>query len=376
MRVKTYIMYGVLAVAGLGVLAADVQSQTRQAAAIALESSAPAVTADCLGLATAQAEMQRDMQRFQREMKAQAEEMKTKAPEIKSEVAKEMVENGITNRAAMDKLSAQLHAQQAGITAEAQAAAAKAQELFAQNSRLLDASDDTGWLGVEISEVTPEKVKELKLPRLAGVIVSEVLLDSPSTKAGLETNDVILEYDGQPVEGVVQFRRLVRETPPGRSVDVEVDRKGHEQKLTVQVGNRARSIDSGLREVLPSRNFDFKFNMPEIFPGMTPTLGVEAEDVTGQLGTYFHVPGGEGVLIRDVSADSPAAKAGLRAGDVITRVDGKQVKTVGDLREHLREKRDQKSASLTIIRQGSQMAVTVTLEAPEPRRVITRAAAL
>ncbi|MHB8542309.1 MAG: PDZ domain-containing protein [Candidatus Acidiferrales bacterium] len=316
------------------------------------------------------------MQRFQREMKAQAEEMKTKAQEIKSEVAKEMVENGITNRAAMDKLSAQLHAQQAGITAEAQAAAAKAQELFAQNSRLLDASDDTGWLGVEISEVTPEKVKELKLPRLAGVIVSEVLLDSPSTKAGLETNDVILEYDGQPVEGVVQFRRLVRETPPGRSVDVEVDRKGHEQKLTVQVGNRARSIDSGLREVLPSRNFDFKFNMPEIFPGMTPTLGVEAEDVTGQLGTYFHVPGGEGVLIRDVSADSPAAKAGLKAGDVITRVDGKQVKTVGDLREHLREKRDQKSASLTIIRQGSQMAVTVTLEAPEPRRVITRAAAL
>ena len=369
MRVKTYIIYGTLLVAGVGVLAAGVQSQARQTTTTALGSST--ATAD-----NSRAEMQRDMQRLQQEMNAQAKEIRAKAQEIKSEVAKEMVENGITNRAAMDKLSAQLHAQQAGMTAEAQAAAGKARELFAQGPGFLNASDDTGWLGVEISEVTPDKVKELKLPRLAGVIVSEVLPDSPSAKAALETNDVILEYDGRAVEGAVQFRRLVRETPPGRSVDLDVERNGHEQKLTVQVGNRAQSIDSGLRKVLPSRNFDFRFNMPEIFPGMTPTLGVEAEDVAGQLGTYFHVPGGEGVLIRDVSANSPAAKAGLKAGDVITRVDGATVKTVGDLREHLREKRDEKGVSLTIIRQGSEMMVTVNLEAPEPRRVITRAAAL
>jgi len=369
MRVKTYLIYGTLVVAGLGVLAAGVQSQTQQTTTTALGPSM--VSAD-----DSTAEMQQNMQRFQQEMKDQAEEMKAEAQEIKSEVAKEMVENGITNRAAMDQLSAQFHAQQAGFAAEAQAAAAKAQELFAQAPGLLDASDDTGWLGVEISEVTPEKVKELKLPRLAGVIVSKVLPDGPSAKADLETNDVILEYDGRAVEGAVQFRRLVRETPPGRSVDLDVDRNGHEQKLTVQVGNRARSIESGVREVLPPRNFDFKFNMPEIFSGMTPTLGVEAEDVNGQLGTYFHAPGGEGVLIREVSANSPAAKAGLKAGDVITRVDSATVKTVSDLRERLREKRDQKSVSLSIIRQGAEMAVTVTLETPEPRRVLTRAAAL
>ncbi|MHB8754565.1 MAG: PDZ domain-containing protein [Candidatus Acidiferrales bacterium] len=369
MRVKTYILYGTLAVAGLGVLAAGVQSQTRQTTTSALGSSAGTVD-------SSRAEMQQDMQRFQQEMKVQTEEMKAEARQIRSEVAKEMVENGITNRAAMDKLSAQLRAQKAGFAAEAQAAAGKARELFAQTSGFLDTSDDTGWLGVEISQVTPEKVKELKLPRLAGVIVSHVLPDSPSAKAGLETNDVILEYDGRAVEGAVQFRRLVRETPPGRSVDLDVDRNGHEQKLTVQVGNRAGSIESGVREVLPPRNFDFKFNMPEIFPGMTPTLGVEAEDVTGQLGTYFHVPGKEGVLIREVSANSPAAKAGLKAGDVITRVDGATVKTVSDLRERLREKRDQKTVSLSIIRQGAEMAVTVTLETPEPRRVLTRAAAL
>jgi S1-C subfamily serine protease len=135
-------------------------------------------------------------------------------------------------------------------------------------------------------------------------------------------------------------------------------------------------MDTRLREVLPPRNFNFKFSMPELFPGMTPVLGVQAEEINGQLGTYFHVPGEAGVLIREVSPNSAAAKAGLKAGDVITRVDGAAVKTVDDLREHLRDQREQKSVSLTIIRQGSEMKVLVTIEAPAEHPVRTRAAAL
>ncbi|MGH9710225.1 MAG: PDZ domain-containing protein, partial [Candidatus Acidiferrales bacterium] len=287
-----------------------------------------------------------------------------------------MAENGVTNRADLDKLTARRYAQRVGLAAEAQEAAAQAQQLFAQTPALLGASDDTGWLGVEIAEITPEKAKDLKLSRVEGVIVSEVLPDSPSAKAGLEAKDVILEYDGQPVEGTVQFRRLVRETPPGRSVAIEVARNGHDEKLTVQVGNSARSMDTRLREVLPPRNFDFKFSMPEIFPNMTPVLGVQAEDVSGQLGTYFHVPGGEGVLVREVSPNSPAAKAGLKAGDVITRVDGAVVKTVDDLRAHLRDQREQKSVSLTIVRQGSETVISVTMETPDAHPARARAVVL
>lgn len=269
-----------------------------------------------------------------------------------------------------------MHPQQAGMEADAQAIAAQGQQLFAQTQALVDAGDDAGWLGIEIAEVTPEKTKELKLPRPEGVIVSSVLPDSPSAKAGLEANDVIVEYDGQSVEGTVQFRRLVRETPPGRSVPVEVARNGRDEKLTVQVGNSARSMDMRLREVLPPRDFNFKFSMPELFPSMTPVLGVQAEDISGQLGAYFHVPGGEGVLIREVNPNSAAAKAGLKAGDVITRVDGAAVKTVDDLREHLRDQREQKSVSLTIVRQGSEMKVPVTIETPTERPIRTRAAVL
>jgi len=375
MHATTYIKQGVFAVAFLGVLVAVAYAQSAQMPAVALP-PAQAPASVNLSQAADQVQWQRDMKLLQADMEARAREIQGNARELQSEVAKEMVENGLTNRADLNRLTARLHARQAAMEADAQAVAAQGQQLFAQTQGLLDASDDAGWLGIEIAEVTPEKAKELKLPRAEGVIVSDVLPDSPSAKAGLQAGDVVLEYDGQPVEGTVQFRRLVRETPPGRSVPVEVARDGHDEKLTVQVGNSAWSMDTRLREVLPPRNFNFKFSMPELFPSMTPVLGVQAEDISGQLGTYFHVPGGTGVLIREVSPNSAAAKAGLKAGDVITRVEGAAVKTVDDLRERLRDQREQKSVSLTIIRQGSEMKVPVTIEDPAEHPIRTRAAVL
>lgn len=375
MRATTYIKQGAFAVVSLGVLAAVAYAQSAQTPSV-VSPPAQVSASESLSQAVDQAQWQRDIKRLQADMAAQAREIQRNARELQSEVAKEMVENGLTNRAELNRLTARLHAQQAGIEADAQAVAAQGQQLFAQTQGLLDAGDDAGWLGIEIAEVTPERAKELKLPRTEGVIVSDVLPDSPSAKAGLEAKDVILEYDGQAVEGTVQFRRLVRETPPGRSVPVEVARNGHDEKLTVQVGSSARSMETRLREVLPPRNFNFNFSMPELFPSMTPVLGVQAEDISGQLGTYFHVPEGAGVLIREVSPNSAAAKAGLKAGDVITHVDGVAVKTVDDLRKHLRDQREQKSVSLTIIRQGSEMKVPVTIEVPAEHSITTRSAVL
>lgn len=187
---------------------------------------------------------------------------------------------------------------------------------------------------------------------------------------------MIVQYDGARVEGTVQFRRLVRETPPGRNVSVTVMRNGQETKVSIQVGNRTDNVETQLREVLPQRMLNFHFEMPEMFPAMTPVLGIEAEDVNGQLGEYFHVPGDSGVLIRSVSPGTAAAKAGLEAGDVITRVDSAAVKSVGELRDQLREKRDQKSVSLTIMRQGSEKSVTVPIEPPAAHPAATRSAAL
>jgi serine protease Do len=401
MRVATYI--GCMSLGALLCAAMPSSARPQATSANPAAPSQPAETQDSTdwqALETNRAQWQKEMQRFWQEMQAESEQLRKqlqearnsewaqearamaeagrqKSQELRAEVAKEMAANGLANRADMEKMSAQLRANAREFAGRAQDEAQQATQLFAQSPNALEWGDDTGWLGLEIGEVTTDEAKDMKLPETRGVLASDVVADSPAAKAGLKAKDVIMEYDGTPVEGTVQFRRLVRETPPGRTVNLTVMRDGHETKLSVQVGDSARNMESRLRMVMPSRPFNFNFTMPEFMPGRSPALGIEAEDLSGQLGEYFHVPGGEGVLVREVNADTPAAKAGLKAGDVITKVDGKAVKGLGELRDNLREKRDQKSVTLTIVREGAEKSISVAIEPPPARhREVTRSAIL
>jgi serine protease Do len=252
----------------------------------------------------------------------------------------------------------------------------KTKEILGQDPDVLVMSSDdgSGWLGVEISEVTAEKAKDLKLAGVRGVIVMDVEPDSPAAKAGLKENDVITQYDGQAVEGTVQFRRLVRETPAGRTVTLAISRNGSIQNISVDLGDRSaffekkmkgkrRDFDNAYAFSMP--NPDFSFSMPAI-DGRSPMLGINAEDVSGQLGSYFGAPDGTGVLIREVRPGMAAEKAGLKAGDVIIKADGKPVRTLAELRAQLRDKGEQKSVSLGILRKGAEMSVAVMMEKPQP----------
>lgn len=227
---------------------------------------------------------------------------------------------------------------------------------------------DRGWLGVTIDEVTAEKAKELKLPAERGVLVNEVEAESPAGKAGLKSNDVITEFNGQRVEGAAQFRRLVRETPAGRTAQLVVWRDGRAQNVSVQVGKFRDHLESRVRVFGPG---EFKFEMPDLGHGLVisrgPTLGISGEDLSGQLGNYFGAPDGEGVLVRDVRSGSAAEKAGLKAGDVITKVDGERVRSVGELREKLREKREKKAVGVSVVRKGAEMSFNVEVEQPRPQ---------
>jgi serine protease Do len=285
----------------------------------------------------------------------------------------------------LQNLSAQLRSNQAqfdGSADELATRAAELAELAQEKSEEFQApgifvtsdEDGGGWLGVEIGEVTAEKAKDLKLTMPRGVVVMDVEPDGPAAKAGLKENDVITQYDGQVVEGTVQFRRLVRETPEGRTVVLGISRNGSTQNISVELGERSAFFEKKMKGKM--RDFDnaFAFSMPSqdfalAFPpsdSRTPQLGINAEDLSGQLGTYFGAPDGTGVLIREVRAGAAAEKAGLKAGDVIVKVDGKSVHTLADLRGQLREKGDQKSVALVIVRKGSEMNVTVAIEKPQP----------
>jgi serine protease Do len=285
----------------------------------------------------------------------------------------------------LQNLSVQLRADQGQFEASANELATRAAELAdlaqekseeVQAPSVFVSSDEdgSGWLGVEIGEVTAEKAKDLKLGAQRGVIVMDVEPDGPAAKAGLKENDVITQYDGQVVEGTVQFRRLVRETPTGRTVALVISRNGATQSVSVELGERSaffekrmkgkmRDFDNAFAFSIP--NQDFTVAMPPI-DSRTPALGINAEDLSGQLGTYFGAPDGAGILIREVRSGTAAAKAGLQAGDVIIKVDGKPVRTLADLRVVLRDKSDQKTVALGIIRKAAEMSVTVGIERPQP----------
>jgi S1-C subfamily serine protease len=325
---------------------------------------------------------------------------------------------------AMEQASWRAHLATARATARAECALAAAQIFFAASqkvtaeaaSQIYAAVDGPGWLGVRIDEVTPEKAKELKLSAERGALVTAVEDDSPAAKAGLKVGDVITEFDGQRVEGTAALRRMVREVPPGRTVAVTIWRDGQAQSLNVVLsGVRGPRRQAGHPRVysydIPDGDEgmrDFTIEIPDIpalpevapLPSIpdihigpigafrafgAPMLGVDAEDLSGQLGSYFGAPDGEGVLIREVMPGTPAEKAGLKAGDVITKVDGKRVRTVEDLRMKLRDRmeqldrsetreqgdKDQKVApagvSLSLLRKGVEMTLRVELQQPARR---------
>jgi serine protease Do len=361
MRASTYIRYMGFGALTIGLTAAAVQSQDRPTTQTP---STAAPNEDCgnffnpAAFGKELAEMQGRLTESLRNIRAQVQQYEVEAREM---TEKEMNSDELAN-----------------LAAQARSASQQAQQLFVQGPGILDSDEGTGWLGLEMTEVTDQEAKDLNLTPPGGVLVARVLPDGPAAKAGLQTNDVILQYDGHDVEGTVQFRRLVKETPPGRSVGITVLRAGHEQKLTVQVGNQSRYMgnewNQGTSVIVPPGAFNFKMDMPELYIGMTPVLGIEGEDVSGQLGEYFRVPGEDGVLVREVSAGTPAAKAGVKAGDVITRVNGVTVTTLAELRARLRENREEKTISLMVIRQGAPRSITVTLESPEPQPAARSAA--
>src|SRR5258707_2013914 len=174
--------------------------------------------------------------------------------------------------------------------------------------------DGSSWLGVETHEVTADKAKELKLAAERGVVLGKIVPDSPAAKAGLKENDVVTEINGQRIEGAAQFRRMIHEIPAGRTVQLTVWRDGRSQTISATLG-KSEERRHAMKMVTPAPGaFAFRMpEMPEIPPmewsgnmafGGQPRLGIDAEEINGQLGAFFGAPDGEGVLVREVNPGS------------------------------------------------------------------------
>jgi len=254
-----------------------------------------------------------------------------------------------------------------------------------QQVTILDGDEGPSWLGVETREVTTDDAKTLKLSAERGVVVAGVTEDSPAAKAGLKEKDVITEVNGQRVEGAAQFRRIIHEIPAERTVQLTVWRDGRAQTLSATLG-KAEERHNTWTSATPGA---FAFRMPDVqmpdmpsidvgemamLSGGRPRLGIDAEDIGGQLGSFFGAPDGEGILVRSVNSGSPAEKAGLKAGDVITSFNGERVRSLGDLRQRLASQNEAKTAKIGVLRNKSEVTLSVELPArtPKARKLMQR----
>lgn len=225
------------------------------------------------------------------------------------------------------------------------------------------------YLGVDIQDITSkERADALKLKEERGVEITMVDADAPAGKAGLREHDVILEFNGTAVESEEQLRRLIRETPPGRTVTIGISRDGAPMKVNVQLADHSKIVaQSWPRVEVPSmplipdsRN---RIDIPYTFQIQTYSsiFGAQTENLTRQLGEYFGVKDGDGILIRSVEKGSAAEKAGLKAGDVIIRADNEKLNDRSDLARILRNHRNGGKLNLVVMRDKKEQPIVVTL---------------
>lgn len=290
-----------------------------------------------------------------------------------------------------------------------------------------DQAGNGSFLGVFLSDVTDSRARELKLPEVRGAVVGQVLKDSPAEKAGLKAEDVILSYNNEPVQNAAQVFRLLTETPAGRTVTLGLSRGGGSLNVAVVTGERQaaslnnrgrderdllleqaekmtkeaqelrRQYDSGgqsdqklleksqelmsqaaefnhlaeirLEELEKARREGRMSGMPgrSGLPGVRQTyrLGAKTVQLSDQLGKYFNVADGRGVLVTEVEPGSAAARVGLKAGDCITAINGQKVQNSADVNRLFSEagdKPDTGEMTIQIVRDRKEQTLKIGSE--------------
>jgi S1-C subfamily serine protease len=258
----------------------------------------------------------------------------------------------------------------AGMTAQMGHGVAQpeAQPKAAPNPYVYVPSAGHSYLGVDIRDVTHDRMSALNLKEERGVEITMVDGDAPAGKAGLREHDVILGFNGTPVESEEQLRRLIRETPPGRSVSLDISRAGNPMKVAVQLADRGKMVAEALPRVEALPRFPEFAELPNrmdipVFTVYSSALGMQTENLTRQLGEFFGVKNGEGVLVRNVERGSAAEKAGLRAGDVIVKVADEKLSDRTDLVRVLRKHRDGGKVAVVVMRDKKEQNLTISVPA-------------
>ena len=234
-----------------------------------------------------------------------------------------------------------------------------------------------GYLGVDVRDVSGDQLAALKLKDGHGAEITLVDHDAPAGKSGLREHDVVLQMNGHAIDGADQIKRMLHESPPGRTIVLLISRDGQQMTVTAQMANREEVERKAWEEHVtvpePSSQADgFSAGpaspVPTVRGGnsfigtilMIPSYtGVMLEPMSGQLAQYFGATNGKGLLVRNVAANSPAAQAGMQAGDVVVRADSKPVASTSDWSKAIKNSHG-RSMSVVVLRDKKEQTLTLT----------------
>ncbi|MGD0891773.1 MAG: PDZ domain-containing protein [Terracidiphilus sp.] len=239
---------------------------------------------------------------------------------------------------------------------------------------LLHSSASQGYLGVDFVDVDQDKAQALKLKEVRGAVITLIDHDAPAGQAGMRVNDVVIQLNGQNVEGAEQLKRMLREIPPGHKVSIEISRDGNVQTMAVELVDHrvlghdiwkkiGHDGDDGSPSTLGMLTGTGDTSSPSVFKmpifGSTLNVGAMVEPLTSQMADYLGVP--NGLMVKQVARKSEAAAAGLKAFDVILKVGTDAISTSADWERALHANTG-KPVQVTILRDRKQQTLTLQVD--------------
>ena len=230
--------------------------------------------------------------------------------------------------------------------------------------KLYGAVSKSAYMGVYLQDVTTDLREALDLESKRGALIAGVIDDSPADEAGLEEEDVVVEFEGERVRNSSQLTKWIKERSPGDEVNLVVIRDGKKKSIAIVLGKRPK----GKLEIIEPLLGDLYMPHADAYSftySSGSRIGVKVQSLTEQLGEYFGVEDGQGALITEVEEDMPAQKAGLRAGDVIVEADGEDIEDTGDLVEVISQKEEGDEVEIKVMRDRSPRSFQVQVEKDE-----------
>lgn len=223
-----------------------------------------------------------------------------------------------------------------------------------KHHRLNEIKVHTGaFLGVRMQELTDEVREGLDIKVKNGVLISEVIEDSPAEKAGIEDGDVVVKFGRKKVTSPEELSELVGDADVGDDVKIQFSRGGKSKTVTVTLGDWS---DQPQVSFMTPGDFDFDFDAPSFVSSLRPfRLGVRVSELNSDLAPYFGVDEGEGILVLDVGDESTAEEAGVKAGDVIVDIEGNDIRSVGDIHGAISEMDSGDEFEMTVVRKKKKV---------------------